>query len=83
MIIRDHDQELFEARKELLNDIQEKLTQRHGDCISIEVKDQYRNMKEKIEPLYHIVEIAEQAMLELGIQPYNQTHSWGHRWFTT
>ncbi|GGG49856.1 peptidase T [Croceivirga lutea] len=68
-IIRDHDQQHFDARKEVLYTIAEKLNQKHGDCVTVEIKDQYKNMREKIEPVFHIVEIAEEAMHQLGITP--------------
>ena len=69
LIIRDHDEQQFEARKEVLQSIAEKLNNQYGDFISVEIKDQYKNMQEKIEPVFHIVEIAEDAMLQLGIEP--------------
>nr|WP_116218269.1 peptidase T [Allomuricauda sp.] len=69
MIIRDHDAIHFKARKELLSSIADKLTQKHGDCITVEIEDQYRNMREKVEPVFHIVEIAQEAMESLGIEP--------------
>ncbi|KAB7531323.1 peptidase T [Flagellimonas olearia] len=69
MIIRDHDAIHFQARKELLTSIADKLTQKHGDCITVEIEDQYRNMREKVEPVFHIVEIAQEAMESLGIEP--------------
>lgn len=69
LIIRDHDETQFQARKDLLNDIAEKLNQKYPDCVEVTIEDQYRNMKEKIEPLLHIVEIAEEAMLRVGVTP--------------
>ncbi|WP_431122510.1 peptidase T [Flagellimonas flava] len=69
LIIRDHDSGHFEARKELLKDIANKLNKKHGDCIHLKIEEQYQNMKEKVEPVFHIVEIAEEAMLSLGIEP--------------
>ncbi|WP_422348621.1 peptidase T [Flagellimonas sp.] len=69
LIIRDHDSGHFEARKELLKDITSKLNKKHGDCIHLKIEEQYQNMKEKVEPVFHIVEIAEEAMLSLGIEP--------------
>ncbi|MEX0360994.1 MAG: peptidase T [Allomuricauda sp.] len=69
LIIRDHDSGHFEARKELLKDIASKLNKKHGDCIHLKIEEQYQNMKEKVEPVFHIVEIAEEAMLSLGIEP--------------
>ena len=69
LIVRDHDMVHFEARKELLKDIKGKLTKKYGDCIELNIEDQYRNMREKVEPVFHIVEIAKEAMEQLGIEP--------------
>jgi len=74
LIIRDHDKAIFEARKELIHTIAAKMNQQYaaqfGEDICIaEVNDQYFNMREKVEPVFHIVEIAEKAMKELGITP--------------
>ncbi|MGX1929534.1 peptidase T [Flagellimonas sp. 2504JD4-2] len=69
LIIRDHDMEHFEARKTLLEDIATKLSKKYGDCIELQIKDQYRNMREKVEPVFHIVEIAKEAMESLGLEP--------------
>ena len=69
-IIRDHDKDKFEARKELMQRIASDINQQHEtDLISVEIKDQYYNMREKVEPVFHIVEIAEEAMKSLGITP--------------
>ena len=74
LIIRDHSSKKFIKRKEfihkLANKFNKKWKNQFGDEIVIaEVKDQYYNMKEKVEPVFHIVEIAEKAMKELGIKP--------------
>ncbi len=69
LIIRDHDQEHFKARKELLKDITTKLNKKYNDCIELEIQDQYRNMREKVEPVFHIIEIAKEAMESLNIEP--------------
>ena len=69
LIIRDHDKVHFEKRKDLIRKIAKKLNQDHGNCIQLEIKDQYFNMREKVEPVYHVVEIAKEAMEELGITP--------------
>ncbi|MEO9513901.1 MAG: peptidase T [Flavobacteriaceae bacterium] len=69
LIIRDHDKGHFEARKELLQDITAKLKKKYGAFIIIHIEDQYRNMREKIEPVFHIVEIAQEAMESLDIEP--------------
>lgn len=68
-IIRDHDRLKFDARKELIEQIIGDLTDRFGNIITLEIQDQYYNMKEKIEPVMHIVDIAEQAMQDLDIKP--------------
>ncbi|NJB72472.1 tripeptide aminopeptidase [Saonia flava] len=69
MIIRDHDRNKFEQRKVLLNKITEQLNEKHRDCITLEMKDQYYNMREKIEPVFYIVEIAKKAMESIDIKP--------------
>ena len=74
LIIRDHNKKKFEKRKELIEKItakiNKKFTRQFGENIVItEIKDQYYNMKEKVLPVKHIVDIAEKAMKELGIQP--------------
>ncbi|WP_224489525.1 peptidase T [Robertkochia flava] len=68
-IIRDHDRDKFEARKALLEKIVSDMNSKYGAVASLEIKDQYYNMREKVEPVKHIVEIAEQAMRALKIQP--------------
>jgi tripeptide aminopeptidase len=74
LIIRDHDKKKFEKRKKLVNKITEKINKKFArqfgaDIATAEIKDQYFNMKEKVQPVMHIVEIAEKAMKELGIKP--------------
>jgi tripeptide aminopeptidase len=69
-IIRDHDQQKFEARKQMMLQLAEDLNSGYDDnVITVEIKDQYFNMKEKVEPVMHIVDIAEEAMKQLGINP--------------
>ena len=69
-IIRDHDMELFLQRKSDFENIAKTINKKIGkDLISVEIKDQYYNMKEKVTPVMHIVDIAEEAMKELGITP--------------
>ena len=69
-IIRDHDMDLFNKRKELVLSAAEKLNDKYGDgTVKVEIKDQYFNMREKVEPVLHIVKIAEEAMKELDIEP--------------
>ena len=69
-IIRDHDKEHFEARKEMMLKLADELNSQLGEpCVSVEIKDQYFNMREKIEPVMHIVDIAQKAMQQAGIKP--------------
>ena len=74
LIIRDHDAKLFKKRKEVVHAIAKKINKKFakqfGEDICIaEVKDQYYNMREKVEPMMFIVDLAEKAMKELGIKP--------------
>lgn len=70
-IIRDHDKEHFEARKEVMLDLAAEInSQYEKEVISVEIKDQYFNMREKVEPVMHIVDIAEEAMKQLDIKPH-------------
>ncbi len=69
-IIRDHDMKIFEERKALFQKVADDLNKELGeDLIAVEIKDQYFNMRKKVEPVMHIVDIAEQAMKDLGIKP--------------
>lgn len=69
-IIRDHDRELFEGRKAKLASIVEELQNKYGaERIILQMKDQYYNMREKIEPVKVVVDIAQTAMEKLGIKP--------------
>lgn len=69
-IIRDHDRALFEKRKEMIKQCVDFMNARYGEgCFTLEMKDQYYNMREKVEPVYHIVETARLAMEALGIVP--------------
>jgi tripeptide aminopeptidase len=69
-IIRDHDLGHFEARKEMMQKLTDELNaQYEREVVTIEIKDQYFNMKEKVEPVMHIVDIAEEAMTQLNIKP--------------
>lgn len=61
-IIRDHDRDRFERRKKELEHLVRKVNHEYPGCASIEIKDQYYNMREKIEPVMYIVDIAKQAM---------------------
>ena len=74
LIIRDHNRKKFEKRKEYVEEVVAKINKKHkkqfGEDIAVlEIKDQYYNMREKVEPVMHIVKLAEQAMKELNIKP--------------
>ena len=68
-IIRDHDRARFESRKREIEHLVNKTNSEYPGCCSVEIKDQYYNMREKIEPVMHIIELAEQAMREAGVEP--------------
>ncbi len=69
-IIRDHDKSHFEARKEVMLKLARELNAQYGkEVVSVEIKNQYFNMREKIEPVMHIVDIAEEAMKQANIEP--------------
>ena len=68
-IIRDHDRARFESRKKEIEHLCRKTNMEFPGCCSVEIKDQYYNMREKIEPMMHIIEIVEKAMRESGIEP--------------
>ena len=68
-IIRDHDRDRFERRKKELEHLTRKINHEYPGCTSIEIKDQYYNMREKIEPVMHIVDIAKKAMENAGVPP--------------
>ncbi|WP_029268700.1 peptidase T [Flavobacterium sp. KJJ] len=74
LIIRDHNKIKFEKRKDLIEKLAKKINKKYAkqfgeDIVITEVKDQYYNMKEKVLPVKHIVDIAEKAMRELNIKP--------------
>lgn len=68
-IIRDHDRARFESRKREIEHLVRKTNSEYPGSTSVEIKDQYYNMREKIEPVMHIIEIAEKAMREAGVEP--------------
>lgn len=69
-IIRDHNREKFEARKQEVQRLVEQMNKEWGqDLVSAEVKDQYYNMREKIEPVMHVIDVAFAAMEAVGIKP--------------
>lgn len=74
LIIRDHNLKKYEQRKVFIDKLAKKFNKKHnkkfgGPIVSCEIGDQYFNMKQKVEPVMHIVDTAEQAMKELGIKP--------------
>lgn len=68
-IIRDHDREFFESRKAEMFDIVETINEKYGDVATLELKDQYYNMREKLEDKMYIIDIARQAIAEAGMTP--------------
>jgi len=69
-IIRDHDKQLFEQKKEFLHKITAFLNEKYGkDRVKCEIKEQYKNMREMIEPVFYVVERAQQAMIDAGVLP--------------
>lgn len=69
-LIRDHDREKFEDRKDFMEDCARKMNEKYGEgIVEIVIKDQYYNMKEKIEPNMHVIDIVLQAMQETGVAP--------------
>ena len=68
-IIRDHDRDRFERRKKELEHLARKINNEFTGCCDIEIKDQYYNMREKIEPVMYIIDIARQAMELAGVTP--------------
>lgn len=68
-IIRDHNRAKFEARKEELKRIADKINETHPGCVEVEIKDQYYNMREKVEPVIYIIDLVSQAMRNIDIEP--------------
>ena len=70
-IIRDHDREKFEDRKDFIEECAKKMNDKYGEgTVKVELKDQYYNMKEKIDPNMHVIDIVLQAMQECGVPPH-------------
>jgi len=69
-IIRDHDRDRFERRKKELEHLVRKVNNEFPNSTAIEIKDQYYNMREKIEPVMYVVDYAEQAMRNVGVTPH-------------
>ena len=69
-IIRDHDRQKFEDRKDFIEDCVKKMNEKWGEgTVSVDLKDQYYNMKEKIDPNMHVIDIVLKAMQENGVAP--------------
>ena len=68
-IIRDHDRDRFERRKKELEHLTRKINNEFPEVATIEIKDQYYNMREKIEPVMHVIDLAKQAMENVGVTP--------------
>jgi len=68
-IIRDHDFEKFEQKKALMQNCVDFLNKKYGHILTLEMKDQYYNMRKEIEPHYHVVEKAVKAMEMAGLKP--------------
>lgn len=69
-IIRDHDAEKFAAKEAYLREVAEKMNQKYGKgTVELEIHEQYRNMAEKIQPCFHLIENAQKAARRAGIQP--------------
>ena len=69
-IIRDHDRNRFEDRKDFIEDCVAKMNEKYGEgTVTADVKDQYYNMKEKIDPNMHVIDIVVKAMQECGVPP--------------
>ena len=70
LIVRDHSAEIFKKRKELLQACVKGLNEKYGaDIVTLELTDQYANMREVIEPIMYVIDIACQAMREVGVEP--------------
>ena len=69
-IIRDHDRERFENRKRIIQKCAEQMNEKYGEgTVTCEVKDQYYNMKERIDPQMHVIDLVLRAMQECGVAP--------------
>ena len=69
-IIRDHDRDRFEDRKRFIQQCAERMNEKYGEgTVQILVNDQYYNMKEKIDPQMHVIDLVLRAMQETGVAP--------------
>ena len=68
-IVRDHDRNLFEQKKQLLQLLVDRMNGVHPESTRLEIRDQYYNMREVVEPQKHIIDIAFEAMTAVGVKP--------------
>lgn len=69
-IIRDHDRQKFEARKQQMTDFVAAINAKYGDKVAeLDMNDQYYNMREKVEPMMHIINLVKEAMEMAGVTP--------------
>ena len=69
-IVRDHDADKFSKRNEFLQNIEKTMNEKYGEgTVTLTIKQQYRNMKEKIEPCMHLIENAKKAIKAVGLEP--------------
>ncbi|MDD2244984.1 MAG: peptidase T [Dysgonamonadaceae bacterium] len=68
-IIRDHDFKKFEKRKEMISGFVNELNQKYDNRITLEISDQYYNMREKVEPVKHVIDFAYHAIEAVGVTP--------------
>ena len=69
-IIRDHDRERFEQRKRFMAHVADRMNEKYGErTVQVELADQYYNMKEKVEPVSHVIDLVLKAMKEVGVTP--------------
>ena len=69
-LVRDHDMAKFREKKAMLEDVSGRLNKKYGDGrVKTDIKDQYYNMREKVIDHYHIIELAEKAMIQAGVKP--------------
>ncbi|MDK2980247.1 MAG: tripeptide aminopeptidase [Chloroflexota bacterium] len=71
-LIRDHDAQKFAIKEQLMRDAADFINRKYGaGTVEVRIEEQYRNMREKLEPVFHVVETAQQALKDLGITPIN------------
>ena len=68
-IIRDHDAALLERKKQIVRDAADFINRKYGNIVTADIRDQYRNMREQVEPHIHVVDNAKKAMKMAGIKP--------------